>query len=54
MVGNHEVQFGPGLGDNFIQKVDGDETIQIRRKGRSFVMDVEMVKRMAMGFHGQA
>ena len=39
------VQFGPTAEDNYIWDPQMQEKIQMRRKGRSFVLDVDMVKR---------
>ena len=38
------VRFGPKASDNYIYNADRDEKIMLRRKGRSFVLDAEMVK----------
>ena len=50
------VQFGPKVSDNYIYNADRDEKIMLRRKGRSFVLDAEMVHLGAMApsvFSGQ-
>ena len=39
------VQFGPTAEDNYIWDPQTQEKIMMRRKGRSFVLDVDMVKR---------
>ena len=39
------VQFGPMANDNYIWDPHTQEKIMMRRKGRSFVLDVDMVKR---------
>ena len=39
------VQFGPRREDNFIRNIETGERTEIRRKGRSYVLDVELVKR---------
>ena len=39
------VQFGPKPEDNFIKHLETGRKIGIRRKGRSYVMDVEAVKK---------
>ena len=39
------IQFGPKPEDNFIRHIDTGRKISIRRKGRSYVMDVEAVKK---------
>ena len=52
------VQFGPRREDNFIQNIDSGERTEIRRKGRSYVLDVELVRRkidaVQSPFGGQA
>ena len=48
------VQFGPGENDNFIERAKGGGRIKIRRKGASFVVDVEMIKKGAPGFARRA
>ena len=40
----NEVHFGPKAEDNFIFNPDTQEKVMMRRKGRSFVLDAEMVK----------
>ena len=39
------VQFGPKAEDNYIWDPQMQEKIRMRRKGRSFVLDVDMVQR---------
>ena len=39
------VQFGPKVDDNYIWDPQTQEKIMLRRKGRSFVVDVDMVTR---------
>ena len=41
----HVVQFGPKAEDNFIKNVETGQRIAIRKKGRSYVMDVDVVKK---------
>ena len=36
------VQFGPEEQDNFVKNKDTGETIMLRKKGKSFVMDVQL------------
>ena len=43
------IQFGPRAEDNFIKEIAIGQKIGIRKKGRSYVMDVDMVKKKAMG-----
>ena len=43
------VQFGPSAKDNYIWDPHAQEKIMMRRKGRSFVLDVDMVKRSEEG-----
>ena len=43
------VQFGPKAEDNFIKDIATGQKISIRRKGRSYVMDVDMVKKKTLG-----
>ena len=40
----NKVQFGPGDEDNFIMNVKTGKKIMLRKKGRSYVMDVEFAK----------
>ena len=50
------VKFGPRVEDNYILNPGTQEKIMLRRKGRSFVLDAELVKpekALAMGFGGQ-
>ena len=48
------VQFGPKAEDNYIYNPERNDKIALRRKGRSFVLDAEMVKLgRARDFTGQ-
>ena len=50
----NKVQFGPGNEDNFIMNVKTGKKIMLRKKGRSYVMDVEFAKQArAAPFRGQ-
>ena len=40
----NRVQFGPEAEDNFIENVKTKKKIMLRKKGRSYVMDVEFAK----------
>lgn len=42
----NRVQFGPSVADNFIQNVQTGEKVFMRRKGRSYVLDVEFAKKV--------
>ena len=50
------VRFGPKVEDNYILNPDTQEKVMMRRKGRSFVLDAEMVKFSSQlnSFVGQA
>ena len=54
----HIVQFGPKREDNFIKHIATDQKIAIRKKGRSYVMDVDVLQKIRPGdgphFTGQA
>ena len=48
------VRFGPRVEDNYILNPETQEKIMLRRKGRSFVLDAELVKpKKGEGFAGQ-
>ena len=48
------VRFGPRVEDNYIMNPETQEKIMLRRKGRSFVLDAELVKpKKGEGFAGQ-
>ena len=40
----NKVQFGPNPEDNFIQNIATNEKVHMRKKGRSYVLGVELVK----------
>ena len=42
----NRVQFGPEAEDNFIENVRTGEKVFMRRKGRSYVLDVEFMKKV--------
>ena len=49
------VQFGPGEADNFVKNVKTGEKVMLRRKGGSYVMAVEFMKKFDVGsFQRQA
>ena len=47
------VQFGPKEEDNFILNPGNGEKVRMKRKGRKFVLDVELVRK-GLSFSGQA
>jgi hypothetical protein len=47
------VQFGRGINDNFIENVKTKQKIMLRKKGRSYVMDVEFAKKKSTTFRRQ-
>ena len=47
------VQFGPKDEDNYIYNPKTEEKVAIRRKGRRYVLDVDLIKK-APSFIGQA
>ena len=47
------VQFGPKPGDNFIQNVRTGKRVGLRKKGGSYVLGVEFVKKDETTFQGQ-
>ena len=49
----HIIQFGPRVGDNFIKNVETGQKIAIRKKGRSYVMDVDVVKKARGDAHSR-